>query len=513
MWARLKRRPNLLLFALSLLACLMVSQLMPERAPRPPRSTSVEVSEDPSLPLPRIGPRARTLNPFYTPFLFQLNDSDKLDGLQREELLQEQYEHLLNDLQGQSAEVTVQQQDGMTTLSIDGHPFATVLPADCPEYYRRLSDSAKKKLEYQLALRWKALLEKDLAREAQLRSPETAAARPYMLIFLFFLFLALHALVDSLARRFLHSPGWAIKGFLWLTFVCTCLVMHPLLKPIARPLINGALRPVFFALMISFVCQASHRAGSLLLERYIQANVSQKSGQRVETLARGGRFLVGTVVVLVGIAWFAAAIGVDLGKAFAGAGVAGLALGVVGKDILVDYFYGLNVLLDDQFNLGDFIETPVATGLVENFNLRTTRIRELDGGLSIVTNGKLTVIKNHSRDFANADFQIGIPYQADAARALDLIRDEIRLFSESSPELLESAPMWAGVQQLGESAVTLRALVKTAPLKQWHVTRELNQRILARFQSEGMATAIPVLQILRPPANSSGHHETHDEET
>ncbi|MBS2036111.1 mechanosensitive ion channel family protein [bacterium] len=504
MLARLKRRPNLLMFVLSLICCLITMFSMPEvNHPRPVSTPSAE-TEDPSLPLPRIGPRARTLNPFDTPFLFRLGDSDKLTGLEREQQLLEQYQHILSQLDGRQVEVTVAQAEGMTTLDIDGHPFATVLQADCPDYYNRLTEAGKKKLEYQLAMRWKALLEKDLARESALRAPDSMATRPYLMFFVFFFSLALHALTDSLSRRFLHNPGWPVKGFIWLSCISFGLILHPDLKPLAIPIINGALRPVFFGLIISAVCQGLHRIGCLMLERYIDAYVRQGEGarrqNRVETLARGGRFLVGTVVVLIGVGWFAAAVGVDLGKVFAGAGVAGLALGVVGKDILIDYFYGLNVMLDDQFNLGDFIETPVATGIVENFNLRTTRVRELDGGLSIVTNSKLTVIKNHSRDFANADFRIAVPYNADVKRALQLIADEIRRMSENAPELLEATPMFMGVHELGESAVTLRALVKTGPLKQWHVTRELNQRILERFQEENMDIAYPVLQILRSDA-------------
>ncbi|MFN8607536.1 MAG: mechanosensitive ion channel family protein [Vulcanimicrobiota bacterium] len=502
MFSGLKRKPNLLVFVLSLAGCLLTLRLMPAPAPAPLQPVAEVASEDPSLPLPRVGPRPRSLNPFDSPFLFRLGDSDKLSGLEREQLLQEQYQHVLEQLHGQLVPVAIQQEEAMTTLSIDGHPFATVLPADCPDYYNRLSDEGKKRLEYQLALRWKNLLEKDLNRETLRRTPEALATRPYLIVFSLFFCLALHALTDSLARRLLHSPGWAIKGFIWLTGLSFCLVVHPDLKPVAVPIINGGLRPVFFALLISALCQGLHRVGCLLLERYINAYVRHGEGgaqrlQRVETLARGGRFLVGTVVTLLGVAWFAAALGIDLGKVFAGAGVAGLALGVVGKDILIDYFYGLNVLLDDQFNLGDFIETPVATGIVENFNLRTTRVRELDGGLSIVTNGKLTVIKNHSRDFANADFRIGVPYQADVRRALELIEDEVRLMAADSPDLMESSPMFKGVHELAESAVVLRALIKTAPLKQWHVTRELNQRILRRFQQEKMAIACPVLQIQR----------------
>lgn len=493
-WLRdLRKRRNLILVVVGILGCTWTLAHFPKVSVSlevPPASPALQ---DRSLPLPPIGPRRRGLNPFDKPFLFQLGDSDKLKGLEREEILQTQYQQIVNGLTGSAPPVEVLQTEA-TTVSIGGIPFATVLASDAPEYYARLSEPSRRKLEQLIAEHWKRLLQLDLAKEAFQRSPGYSATHPYVASLLLFFFLGLHGMVDGFARRLLQTPGWSLKAFLWLCYLAVNVSMFPLLKPLAPVLINGALRPVFYFLLVWSVCQVAYRLGCFFLDSYTRA-YALGHPQRVDTLVRGGRFLIATVVALMGSAWFAAALGVDLASLFAGAGVAGLALGVVGKDILVDYFYGINILADDQFSLGDFIETPVATGFVENFNLRTTRIRELDGGLSIVTNSKFTVIKNHSREFANADFRIGIAYGCSTARPLALICEEIALLFEENQGVLDPQPIFAGVQELADSSVVLRALVKTAPLQQWAVARLLNQRVLERFAQEGIEVAVPVRQV------------------
>ncbi len=456
-----------------------------------------------SLPLPSIGPRQQSFNPFFRPFLFRLNDSPKLSGPERERQLQRQYREVVQGLHGRIPSVSLIQIDGMTVVAIDAIPFATVLPADLPDYSQRLSETRRHELEVLIAERWKYLIEVDLTREVYQRSPAVLALFPYLVGIFFGLSLIAHSLADWAARRLLHSPGWSFKAMIWLTFGCVSGLLHPSSRFLAEAALVGALKPVFLAVIFWALAQFVSAAGRFFLDRYAGAYISthiESSGQlrqRVETLAQGGRFLISSLVTLLGIGLYLAALGVDLSKLFAGAGVAGLALGVVGKDILIDYFYGLNVLLDNQFNLGDFIETPVATGVVESFNLRTTRIREQNGSLSIVSNGRLTVIKNHSRDFANADIRVFLSLNAEVEKALSILVEEIARLHEEEPDQLEGSPTFAGVQSISVGVVQCRALVKTAPLRQWSIERILNQRVLERFQKEQIELA-SVAPLTRP---------------
>ena len=108
-----------------------------------------------------------------------------------------------------------------------------------------------------------------------------------------------------------------------------------------------------------------------------------------------------------------------------------------------------------------------------------------------MTNSQLTLVKNHSRDFANADFRVGVAYGSDTDRCLELICDEVKKFAEECPGKLEPNPVFTGVHELGDNAVTLRALIRTAALEQWGVGRELNRRVLHRFGAEGVDIPFP----------------------
>ena len=492
-----RHKRNIFLIVFGIFAAIVAGMLAPESHAQISFPEQETFLTDQSLPLPPIGPRETGFNPLDTPFLFRLGSTDKMKGEERERILQSQYHRILQNIHGEVPEVTIDTVSGMTVVTIADEPFATVLPADAPEYYERLSDERKKKLELMIAQRWKWLLQLDLTQEARTRSPESLAAFPYIVGIFFFISLVFHALADSFATKYLNSPGWSLKAFIWLGFLALASWSHPVFKPLATPIIKGGVLPIFYFLIIVTSCGIAYRLGCRALENYARAYMDSHRApnkhleQRIQTIIQGGRFLVATVVAICGFAWMMGALGVDVGKIFAGAGFAGVALGVIGKDILNDYFFGLNILAEDQFTIGDFIETPVATGTVESFNLRTTRIRETDGGLSIVTNSQLTLVKNHSRDFANADFRVGVAYGCDTDRCLELICDEVKKFAEECPGKLEPNPVFTGVHELGDNAVTLRALIRTAALEQWGVGRELNRRVLHRFEAEGIEIPFP----------------------
>ncbi|MDQ7826939.1 MAG: mechanosensitive ion channel family protein [Candidatus Eremiobacteraeota bacterium] len=455
---------------------------------------------DPNLPLPPAKPREWGLNPFDRPFLFRLGSTDKMTALEREGIVAAQYHQILTGLGDKVPEVEVKDYSGVTGVAVGGKPLVTVLAADCPEYYGRLSDEAKKRLEHQVAEQWKHLLQMDLAGEALLRSPVYLRNYPYIVSMLFFLCLLLHVLADAAARRWMRSPAWSLKLLIWLGWLSACFFLHPFLKPMAATLGRGALRPVFLALLIGTLMNLLFQVSCLIFERYIKSyrkgHLSEaRQEQRIATLTQGGRFLIGTVAVIWGTAWFLFAVGVPVHQFFAGAGLAGIALSVIGRDILIDYFYGINILLGDYFSIGDWIEAGPVSGTVVSFNLRSTQIREIDGGLSIVTNGMLNRLKNHSREWANTDFRVGVAYGSDPDRCLALILEEIEGLAEAWPEKLEKKPVLSGVQELAESAVMLRALVKTAPLAQWEVGRELNRRVLLRFGREGVEIPFPQRKI------------------
>jgi small conductance mechanosensitive channel len=88
---------------------------------------------------------------------------------------------------------------------------------------------------------------------------------------------------------------------------------------------------------------------------------------------------------------------------------------------------------------------------------------------------------------------VGVAYKENVDNVIEVLRDELGIFY-ADPEwrgLLLDPPEVPGVESLGDSAVIIRVLAKTLPLKQWDVARELRRRIKNRFDREGIEIPFP----------------------
>jgi small conductance mechanosensitive channel len=181
-------------------------------------------------------------------------------------------------------------------------------------------------------------------------------------------------------------------------------------------------------------------------------------------------------------------LGINLGPIVASAGIVGIALGFGAQNLVKDFLSGIFMILEDQYGVGDVIDVGDATGTVEAVALRTTRIRDVKGTVWHVRNGEITRIGNKSQGWSRALLDIPVAYghSTDDVRALiKEIADAMWQDPEWTPKILEEPEVW-GVEDLGADAVALRLVVKTAPLAQWAVSRELRSRIKKVFDERGI---------------------------
>jgi moderate conductance mechanosensitive channel len=180
----------------------------------------------------------------------------------------------------------------------------------------------------------------------------------------------------------------------------------------------------------------------------------------------------------------------------AGLGVAGLALGLGAQTLIKDWLGGLFLLLEDQLRIGDSVIINGISGGVEEINLRTTQLRGENGAVHIIANGSITTLSNLTREYSYYVFEITIAHGADSDRALAILAEAgAELEHEEPYSGMILAPIdVAGVDRLAERGVSLKARIKTLPSKQALVGRELNRRVKARLDADG----IPFPQALPP---------------
>jgi small conductance mechanosensitive channel len=211
---------------------------------------------------------------------------------------------------------------------------------------------------------------------------------------------------------------------------------------------------------------------------------SSRAEQRADTVGDVVSSFLRSVILALAFLMALGQLGLNLAPLIAGAGIAGVAIGFGAQSLVRDFLAGLFILLEDQFGVGDTIDLGAEiVGVVEEVNLRTTRLRAGDGTVFFVPNGEIKRVGNASMDFSRAVVDVPIGKDADVGASLTAIGDVARTLGEEWSDRITQAPQMLGVQNiLAVEGPVVRVTATTTAGDQYAVARELRARILARLR-------------------------------
>lgn len=219
--------------------------------------------------------------------------------------------------------------------------------------------------------------------------------------------------------------------------------------------------------------------------RASSVRAEQRGGTVADVLSGLVRFSILGVAGLMALGQ----LGLNLAPLIAGAGIAGVAIGFGAQSLVKDFLAGLFILLEDQFGVGDTIDLGNdAVGVVEELNLRVTRVRGADGTVWFVPNGEVRRVGNASMEFSRAVVDVPLGRDADVARGLTSIHAEVDTFAIEWKDRLLEPPVVLGVQNLSIDGPVVRVTAATAPGQQYAVARELRMRIAGRLHGDAQAS-------------------------
>jgi moderate conductance mechanosensitive channel len=287
----------------------------------------------------------------------------------------------------------------------------------------------------------------------------------------------------------------------WLAAAADWLIAKPLVI-LVMFLIALLFRWLLFKLIGRLVARASTGVvppvspfGRAVVEQPDRAArlAAARRKQRAETM--GGvlkSIATFAVFTLVGIMALSE-VGVNVGPLIAGAGIVGVALGFGAQTLVRDFLSGIFMIFEDQYGIGDVVDLGDATGTVEAVTLRVTRLRDVDGTVWYVRNGEILRVGNMSQNWARTVLDVSVGYGEDLERVRNVLAEvghEMWESEEFGGNILEEPEVW-GVQDLSADGILIRVALKTAPLEQWAVARELRRRIKDRFDAEGIEIPFP----------------------
>jgi len=263
-------------------------------------------------------------------------------------------------------------------------------------------------------------------------------------------------------------------------------------------IIGTGIRLVIILVVLWVISWLVHKA----LDRF-QARLAEKGtekgkagteqAKRAETLTHLLRQLVRIAVLAVAALVVLKEIGVEIAPILAGAGILGLAVGFGAQNLVRDVISGFFLILENQVRVGDVAIINGTGGLVEAIAFRTITLRDLAGTVHIFPNGTITTLANMTRDWSAYVFEIGIAYGEDSDRAVAVIQrvgEELAADEHFGPLIQEPLEVF-GVDKLADSAVVIKGRVKTWPIHQWEVGRELLRRVKKAFDAEGIEIPFP----------------------
>jgi moderate conductance mechanosensitive channel len=184
---------------------------------------------------------------------------------------------------------------------------------------------------------------------------------------------------------------------------------------------------------------------------------------------------------------------IPIGPLLASVGVLGLAVSFGAQSLVKDLIAGAFMLAEGQFAVGDVVKVGDTAGLVEKITLRTMVLRDVNGVVHVVPNGTVDTLSNMTKSWSRAVLEIGVAYKENVDRVMEVMLDEAtRMYEDPdwAPVIVEE-PVVPGVERFDDSAVTIRVMFKTLPLKQWDVARQYRRRIKNRFDAEGIEIPFP----------------------
>ncbi|WP_049974662.1 mechanosensitive ion channel family protein [Azospirillum sp. B4] len=186
-------------------------------------------------------------------------------------------------------------------------------------------------------------------------------------------------------------------------------------------------------------------------------------------------------------------VGVNVGPLLAGAGIAGIAIGFGAQTLVKDFITGLFILMQDAVAVGDVVAVAGCSGTVEQISIRSMRLRDVSGTVIIIPFSEVTTVKNMTKEFSYAMFEVGVAYREDVDQVSEVLTElgaDLQADPDYADRILEPIDI-LGLDKFADSAVVIKARIKTRPSDQWKVMRAFNRRMKQRFDELGIDIPFP----------------------
>jgi len=257
--------------------------------------------------------------------------------------------------------------------------------------------------------------------------------------------------------------------------------------------VTSGLRILLIVVLMMFALKFSQVIAGRMLNLFTRRQDDVEMQKRADTLSSVIRYALNIVIFVVATLMVMDQLGIEIGPILAAAGVIGLAVGFGAQTLVQDVISGFFILLEDQIRVGDVVDIGGKAGLVEQVNLRMVILRDLGGNVHYVRNSEINIVTNMTKGYSRYVFNIGVAYKEDIDKVIEVIKavdEDLRADEKFKSDILEPIEI-LGLDQFSDSALIIKARIKTMPIKQWSTARAFNRRLKIAFDKNNIEIPFP----------------------
>ncbi len=185
------------------------------------------------------------------------------------------------------------------------------------------------------------------------------------------------------------------------------------------------------------------------------------------------------IIIILGI------FNINVSAFLAGLGIFGIVVGLALQDLLKDFISGIFIILDSQYNVGDYVEIDDFKGEVIGVGLKSTKVKSYNGDVRIFANRNISTVVNYSQ--SNSKTVILFKFSSDENLLnLEKIMEElIKRLKGKIPDAIGDI-QYKGVEEYKDSDLVLKLTVNVKPLKQYKTEAIILREAKLLFDEKGV---------------------------
>lgn len=265
-------------------------------------------------------------------------------------------------------------------------------------------------------------------------------------------------------------------------------------------LLSISIQIIFILILTILLKHLLHTVIDKLMSNKITNQIGERTGRdtnRLSTLRKLSKSIVTYILYFFAAVSILDALGINITAVLAGAGIASLAVAFGAQSIVQDLISGIFIIVENQYDVGEYIKISDTIGKVEEIGMKTTKISSYNGEVLTIPNGKIQTVINYSRHAQRRNVDVGVAYEEDTTHAMAAVEAACQKINESTfAQYLDEKCHALGVFELADSSVVIRATFTAFDWKQASVEMALRKEIKDTLDDLKVEISYPKLQLM-----------------